>query len=118
MTTFWLFVAVLVVGYFLFKANEERVGKSHNRGNQKRHNTTSVAFDDSRNRANTARKPSNLKRPYIKCYFTELERIADAEWNNIEVLRKIHYELQFRSRKKAKVLRSRLHDRLSVLEND
>lgn len=58
----------------------------------------------------------NQKRPYIKCLLNELERIADAQWSNVKVLSEIHQELEFRSRKKAQVLRERISQRLMQLQ--
>jgi hypothetical protein len=40
---------------------------------------------------------STQKRPYIQLHFDELKRIADAEWSNVQILNKIHHELEFRS---------------------
>ena len=116
---FWLFLAILVVGYFFFKANKDQAEKPQNQLSQKRadvSNRESATSTHSRKRTNTARKSSNSKRPYIKCYFDELERIASAEWNNVEVLKDVHHELGFRSRQKAKALRGRISERLSRLE--
>ena len=109
----WLFLAILVGGYFLFKANESKTQKPQNQPNAI--NSRRAA---SRRRSSTAPRASSSKRPYIKCYAKELESIASSEWNNTEVLRAVHYELGFRSRKKAKVLRNRLSERLSQLEVD
>jgi hypothetical protein len=58
----------------------------------------------------------NQKRPYIKCPTNELERIANAEWNNPKILNEIHHELQFRSRKKATDLLIRVSERLIKLK--
>jgi hypothetical protein len=56
------------------------------------------------------------QRPYIKCHIDELERVAASEWNNTKVLSEIHYELKFRSRKKALDLRERIATRLTQLQ--
>ncbi len=56
------------------------------------------------------------QRLYIKCHIDELERITASEWNNTKVLSKIHYELEFRSRKKALDLRERIATRLTQLQ--
>jgi hypothetical protein len=58
----------------------------------------------------------NRKRPYIKCYTDELERIANSEWNDPKILNEIHHELQFRYRKKAKNLLVRISERLIELK--
>lgn len=55
------------------------------------------------------------QRPYIKCHIDELERVTASEWNNTKVLSEIHYELKFRSRKKALDLRERIATRLTQL---
>jgi hypothetical protein len=58
----------------------------------------------------------NQKRPYIKCRLDEIERIADEQWSNVQVLSEIHHELEFRSRKKAQVLLERISQRLMQLQ--
>lgn len=55
------------------------------------------------------------QRPYLKYRTNELETIAASKWSNTEVLNQIHYELEFRSRKKAIDLRKRITTRLSAL---
>jgi hypothetical protein len=60
----------------------------------------------------------NRKRPYIKYYTDELERLARAEWNNLKILNGIHHELQFRSRKKAQTLLIRIVERLTELKSE
>ena len=118
---FWLLVAILVVGYLLFRANEEKARKLQDRHSQKRpdvvHREGTLAAD-TRKTTSAANRSTSSKRPYIKCYFKELEVIAISEWNNVSVLKDVHHELGFRSRKKAKVLRSRLAERLSELGAD
>jgi len=56
------------------------------------------------------------RRPHIKCHIDELERITASEWNTAKVLNEIHYELGFRSRKKALDLRERIATRLTQLQ--
>jgi hypothetical protein len=56
------------------------------------------------------------QRPYLKYRTNELETIAASKWNDTEVLNQIHYELEFRSRKKALDLRKRITTRLSALQ--
>ncbi|WP_143167853.1 hypothetical protein [Chroogloeocystis siderophila] len=58
----------------------------------------------------------NRKRLYIGCRTEELERIADSEWNNPHILSELHYELQFRTRKKARTLLLRISERLTALK--
>jgi len=57
------------------------------------------------------------QRPYIKYRTNELERITASEWNNTKALSEIHYELEFRSRKKALDLRERITTRLNQLQD-
>jgi predicted DNA-binding transcriptional regulator YafY len=57
------------------------------------------------------------QRPYIEYRFHEIEKIVDLEWNNIEILNAIYYELKFRSRKKALDLRERIAARLTQLQD-
>jgi predicted DNA-binding transcriptional regulator YafY len=57
------------------------------------------------------------QRPYIKYRVDEIERIVALEWNNIEALNVIYYELEFRSRKKALDLRERIAARLIQLQD-
>ncbi|MBD1823447.1 hypothetical protein H6F51_13240 [Cyanobacteria bacterium FACHB-DQ100] len=57
------------------------------------------------------------KRPYIKCHVDKLERIVNSEWNNPDVLREVHHELQFRTRKKARTLLARISARLTELKD-
>lgn len=118
---FWLFLAILVVGYFLFRENKNQAKKQPNQHSQKQSNViNSKSTTSTHNRKSTdaKRQSQSSKRPYIKCYFDELEGIANAEWNNVEVLKNVHSELGFRSRKKAKALRSRISERLSRLKSD
>ena len=56
------------------------------------------------------------QRSYLKYRTNELETIAASKWDNTEVLNKIHYELEFRSRKKALDLRKRIATRLTQLQ--
>ncbi len=56
------------------------------------------------------------QRLYLKYRTNELETIADSKWDNTEVLKQIHYELEFRSRKKALALRKRIATRLTQLQ--
>ncbi len=56
------------------------------------------------------------QRSYLKYRTNELETIADSKWDNTEVLNQIHYELEFRSRKKALGLRKRIATRLTQLQ--
>ena len=56
------------------------------------------------------------QRHYLKYRTNELETIADSKWDNTEVLNQIHYELEFRSRKKALDLRKRIAARLTQLQ--
>jgi len=77
--------------------------------------------------ANSTRTPSQIsskkvdefeqERPYKNYSFDELERITNSEWNNLEVLAKIHRELEFRSRKKAHDLHARISAKLAQLQN-
>ncbi|MEA5593184.1 WYL domain-containing protein, partial [Rivularia sp. UHCC 0363] len=55
------------------------------------------------------------QRPYLKYRTNELETIAASKWDNTEVLNKIHYELEFRSRTKALGLRQRITTRLTEI---
>ena len=56
------------------------------------------------------------KLSYIKCDTDELERIVNSEWNNPNILREIHHELEFRSRRKAQTLLIRISERLTELK--
>jgi len=56
------------------------------------------------------------QRPYLKYDIHELKGIATLGWNNIKILNEIHYELQFRSRKKSVDLRNRIAFRLNQLQ--
>ncbi|MBE9212911.1 WYL domain-containing protein [Plectonema cf. radiosum LEGE 06105] len=65
----------------------------------------------------TQTKNNQVKqRLYINYRTNELETIATSEWDNTEVLNQIHYELEFRSRKKALDLRKCIATRLTQLE--
>lgn len=57
-----------------------------------------------------------LERPYIQCSTNELERIVNSKWNNTDALKDIHYELSFRSRRRAHELRGRISKRLVQLQ--
>ncbi|WP_353259857.1 hypothetical protein [Prochlorothrix hollandica] len=66
---------------------------------------------------NLYREAPNRKRPYLTYHFDEIEKLAYSEWNNIQLLTEIHYELGFRSRKKPKDFRKRIEDRLAQLQS-
>ena len=61
--------------------------------------------------------PQVKQRPYLKCHIDELQRITASGWNNTKILNEIHYELEFRSRKKALDLRERIAARLTQLQS-
>lgn len=63
------------------------------------------------------KKEVSRKRPYIKYRTSELEKIANLEWDNRNKLVKIHHELQFRTRKKALTLLDRIAQRLAQLQS-
>lgn len=118
---FWLFLAILAVGYFLFKAKEERAKRPQDQHSQQQRdviNSGRATPANDRKRTSAAGRSTSSKRPYIKCYLDELKGIASSEWDSVEVLKDVHHELGFRSRKKANVLRSRLAERLSELGSD
>lgn len=74
---------------------------------------------------NSSRSASNLpanqsqssKRPYLSYSTSDLAQLAEAEWHNVQILNKIRYELQFRTRRRAKELRDRIEQRLTQLPN-
>jgi len=66
---------------------------------------------------NETQHTDNRKRPYIKFPTNELEKTSNSEWNNPKILSEIHYELQFRSRKKAQTLLAHVSKRLAELQN-
>jgi|688.fasta_scaffold294687_2 hypothetical protein len=55
-------------------------------------------------------------RLYIKYSADELKTISNSNWNSLDVLKDIHYELGFRSRRKAHELRERISKRLAELQ--
>ncbi len=62
-------------------------------------------------------RSKKVNRPYIKFYVDKLEGIAESNWNNNEVLKDLDYELGFRSRKKASVLRKKIAKKLDHLNS-
>jgi hypothetical protein len=63
-------------------------------------------------------KESHAKeRPYINLIIDNLEALTDSEWNNIEILKEIYYELEFRSRPRSRDLSERVKKRLLQLKD-
>jgi hypothetical protein len=57
------------------------------------------------------------ERPYINLIIDDLEELTNSEWNNIEILKKIYYELEFRSRPRSRDLSERIKKRLIQLKD-
>ncbi|WP_271255057.1 WYL domain-containing protein [Pseudanabaena sp. Chao 1811] len=57
------------------------------------------------------------ERPYINLIIDNLEALTNSEWNNIEILTKIYYELEFRSRPRSRDLSERIKKRLIQLKD-
>ena len=129
---FWIFLVMAVLGYYAATSIEKRLERSNQRHEIKAEQVVSdpllknqgvQSSIPTQSPAQNAAQPSRTdtstqKRPYIQLRFDELKRIADAEWSNVQILNKIHYELEFRSRKKAQaLLRERIAQRLIKLQN-
>ncbi|NJL63793.1 MAG: hypothetical protein HC903_20580 [Methylacidiphilales bacterium] len=56
------------------------------------------------------------ERPYIDKSTDELEIIINSNWNNLNILKVISFELEFRSRRKAQALFTRVSVHLKELE--
>jgi hypothetical protein len=56
------------------------------------------------------------ERPYINLIIDDLEALTNSEWNNIEILTEIDYELEFRSRPRSRDLSERIKKRLIQLK--
>jgi hypothetical protein len=56
------------------------------------------------------------ERPYINLIIDDLEALTNSEWNNVEILKKIRYELEFRSRQRSRDLSERVKERLTQLK--
>jgi len=57
------------------------------------------------------------ERTYINLIIDDLEALANSEWNNIEILKQIYSELEFRSRPRSRDLRERIKERLTQLKD-
>lgn len=57
------------------------------------------------------------ERPYINLIIDDLEVLTNSEWNNIEILKKIYYELEFRSRPRSRDLSESIKKRLIQLKD-
>lgn len=63
-------------------------------------------------------KDSHFKeRPYINLIIDNFEALTNSEWNNIEILKEIYYELEFRSRPRSRDLSERIKKRLIQLKD-
>lgn len=61
--------------------------------------------------------PQTSSRPYFHYQIDALESLATSEWNSPGILGAIHYELQFRSRRRSGLLKERITRRLSQLQS-
>ena len=127
---FWIFLTMAVVGYYTAIAIEKRLERRTQRPEPKAEQVASNSLPDeqgvqpsiptqspAQNTAQLSRTDTpTQKRPYTQFDFDELKRIADAEWSNVQILNKLHHELEFRSRKKAQFLRERIVQRLIQLQ--
>lgn len=57
------------------------------------------------------------KRPYIQYSTDVIEKIANANWKTLNILIDINHELNFRKRKKAKLLQIKIQKRIEELKN-
>lgn len=127
---FWIFLVMAVVGYYAATSIEKRLERSNQRPEIKAEQVISDPLPKNQgvqssiptqSPAQNVAQPlrtdtSTQKRPYMQFRFDELKRIADAEWSNVQILNKIHHELEFRSREKAQALRKRIAQRLIQLQ--
>ena len=57
------------------------------------------------------------ERSYINLIIDDLEALTNSEWNNIEILKEIYHELEFRSRIRSRDLSERIQKRLIQLKD-
>jgi hypothetical protein len=57
------------------------------------------------------------ERPYINLIIDNLEALTKSEWDNIEILKEIYYELEFRSRPRSRDLSEHIKKRLIQLKD-
>lgn len=125
---FWIFLGMTVLGHYAVESVEQRL----NRRNQRPKPTPEQVVSNPRVQSSsptpspapvqTTSHPlrtdtSTQQRPYFQFLIDELERIADAEWNNGQILSRIHHELEFRSLPRSQALRERITQRLTQLQS-
>ncbi|MBM0741297.1 hypothetical protein JOY44_06635 [Phormidium sp. CLA17] len=121
----WIFLGMTVLGHYAVESVEQRL----NRSNQQPKPTPKQVVSNSRVQSSIPTPPpapaqplrtdtSTRQRPYIQCRIDQLERIADAEWNNKQLLSKINHELESRrSWGRPQALRERITQRLTQLHS-
>ncbi len=129
---FWLFLIMSIVGSYAVSRIEKSIKQSHRQVEISREKVQSKypqLFPTTTphhpkqvesSQADIAPKTKDIvqiqQRQYIRDRTDELERIAISNWENPRILEIIHYELEFRSRKKAAELRQRITGRLGQLQ--
>ena len=127
---FWLFLTMSIVGSYAVSRIEKSVKQSHRKVEISREQVKSKypqLFPTTPSRPEQV-KPSKSdidpevttnvqtqQRPYIEYRTDKLEMLAMSNWEDLRILEIIHYELEFRSRKKAAELRQKITDRLAQL---
>jgi hypothetical protein len=64
-----------------------------------------------------AQSKQSKERPYLNLIIDDLEALTNAGWNNIETLKEIYCELEFRSRQRSRDLSERIKKRLIQLKD-
>jgi len=66
---------------------------------------------------NGTQSKQSEERPYINLFIGDIEVLTNSQWNNIEILKEIYYELGFRSRPRSRDLSERIKKRLIELKD-
>ncbi len=125
---FWLFLTMSIVGSYAVSRIEKSVKQSHRKVEISREQVKSKypqLFPTTPSRPEQV-KPSKSdidpevttnvqtqKRPYIAYRTDKLEMLAMSNWEDRRILEIIHYELEFRARKKAAKLHQKITGRLA-----
>lgn len=128
---FWLFLTISIVSYYAVSRIEKSSKQDRRQIKISREQVKSAypqlfptkpfwpeQVESSQSKVDTKAKITVQiqQRIHIRCMTDELEKIAVSNWENPRVLEIIHYELEFRSRKKAAELRQKITDRLAQLQ--
>lgn len=128
---FWLFLTMSIVGSYAVSRIEKSVKQSRRQVKISREEVKSqypqlfptthshpeqIKSSQPEIDPKVATSVQTQQRPYIEYRTDKLEMLAVSDWEDLRILEIIHYELEFRSRKKAVELRQKITTRLTELQ--